>query len=140
VTLKRTQRPIWKKSQSRPRLMQLSNYCAHVALMVSLLEILVSIRHLVYVYYHVSSKLSLGGVPPCTPKSSTTRVLVQPRPVSSPIFTGRRDILQKLEVFFEAREDGPRPRRQFLLYGMGGAGKSQIALKFSEENQHRCVV
>jgi adenylylsulfate kinase-like enzyme len=30
-------------------------------------------------------------------------------------------------------------RREFLLYGLGGSGKSQIAMKFAEENKERLV-
>ncbi|KAH8910727.1 hypothetical protein BR93DRAFT_964583 [Coniochaeta sp. PMI_546] len=45
-------------------------------------------------------------------------------------FVGRRDILQRLDAFFSPRGANVRGRRQFLLCGMGGAGKTQIALKF----------
>ncbi|KAK4217663.1 hypothetical protein QBC37DRAFT_479573 [Rhypophila decipiens] len=47
-------------------------------------------------------------------------------------FTGREEILEKLSLFFDKRENNPMPRRQFLLYGMGGVGKTQIALKFKQ--------
>lgn len=58
---------------------------------------------------------------------------------ATPHFTGRWQILRKLEAFFALRQGGSCPRREYVLYGMGGAGKSQIALKFAEENQKRCV-
>ena len=47
---------------------------------------------------------------------------------------GRREQLDRLKKYFAprmARE--PRRRRYFLLYGMGGIGKTQICLKFLEE-------
>jgi hypothetical protein len=53
---------------------------------------------------------------------------------SSMKFTGRGDYLTKLRAFFTAESDGPRRRRSFLLYGMGGIGKTQICLKFTEDN------
>jgi signal recognition particle GTPase len=52
---------------------------------------------------------------------------------SSAFFTGRVRILDTLKEHFRARLPGDeKPRRQFLLCGMGGAGKTQIALKFAE--------
>jgi hypothetical protein len=52
----------------------------------------------------------------------------------SAIFTGRRDYMAKLKAFFNAESDEPLCRKGFLLYGMGGIGKTQICLKFVEEN------
>ena len=59
-------------------------------------------------------------------------------PPSSCLFTGREDDLGKLRQYFGQR-DHPSPRRQFLLYGIGGGGKTQIALKFVEECLHLSV-
>jgi hypothetical protein len=56
-------------------------------------------------------------------------------------FTGRRDILEKIDTAFSARGPGLNKRRQFLVCGMGGAGKTQIALKFvetMEQEQRYC--
>ena len=53
---------------------------------------------------------------------------------SSAIFTGRRDYLAKLRAYFSAEPNEPLRRKSFLLYGMGGIGKTQICLKFTEEN------
>ena len=57
---------------------------------------------------------------------------------ASPYFTGRQDILEKLDSFF-TRRDTVGPRREFLLHGMGGVGKTDVALKFSEVFVDRCV-
>ena len=65
---------------------------------------------------------------------------------ASPNFTGRAVALSMLEeAFFSpgeppADDDGdsePEPERQrrAVLYGLGGAGKTQIALKFAEEHR-----
>ena len=65
---------------------------------------------------------------PCQPKRQNKSI-----PDPSPNFTGRRDYLEKLKNFFDPRVEQPQRRRDFLLYGMGGAGKTQICLKFIEE-------
>ena len=63
-------------------------------------------------------------------------VYVPPHPVS-PRFTGQETYLAKLREYFELPTDNMSGRRCFLLYGMGGVGKTQIALKFAEENSDR---
>jgi Holliday junction resolvasome RuvABC ATP-dependent DNA helicase subunit len=68
---------------------------------------------------------------------SAQHVQIRPKPSPSPIFTGRETILHRLDVFFAARPSHSSPRREYLLYGLGGAGKSQIALKFAQEYQKR---
>lgn len=55
---------------------------------------------------------------------------------SSEFFTGRTAILRSLEDHFSTAGPG-QERRQFLLCGMGGAGKTQIALKFVETRTKR---
>jgi predicted acylesterase/phospholipase RssA len=59
---------------------------------------------------------------------------------SSRKFVGRTDILERLNAFFSPRDANSRGRRRFLLCGMGGAGKTQIALKFAENAGQRCVL
>ena len=50
---------------------------------------------------------------------------------SSALFTGRDKYLQRLrDYFLSSIED---KRKSFLLYGLGGIGKTQICLKFIEE-------
>ena len=61
-------------------------------------------------------------------------------PNSSPIFTGRQDVLDKLEKIFIRQVTSRLSRRQScLLWGMGGIGKTQICLKFVEEMSHKLV-
>ena len=60
------------------------------------------------------------------------------KPNSSPIFTGRRDVLDKLEkIFTHQVSSGQMSRHLCLLWGMGGIGKTQICLKFIEEMSHK---
>jgi hypothetical protein len=60
----------------------------------------------------------------------------KPRTPSSANFTGRRNYLTKLRDYFSLKPDEPLRRKSFLLYGMGGIGKTQICLKFTEENSN----
>jgi hypothetical protein len=53
------------------------------------------------------------------------------------LFKGRRRILERLDAHFRPGTGGGYTRREFLLYGMGGSGKSQIALKFAEQCHQR---
>jgi hypothetical protein len=69
---------------------------------------------------------------PATTLSST--VQYKTRVHSSSIFTGRREYLRKLGDFFSAQPNESSRRKCFLLYGMGGIGKTQICLKFTEES------
>ncbi|KAJ7301579.1 hypothetical protein DFH08DRAFT_827380 [Mycena albidolilacea] len=54
-------------------------------------------------------------------------------PLPSRIFHGRKNILEKLNDYFLS---GPGLGKQyiFLLYGLGGAGKTQIGLKFIQNS------
>lgn len=53
-------------------------------------------------------------------------------PLPNPDFTGRADVLSQMHAFFES---GVGKQRVFGLYGMGGAGKSQLVFKFVDEWQ-----
>jgi hypothetical protein len=65
---------------------------------------------------------------------SSPKIEYKPRTPSSANFTGRRGYLAKLRAYFGAEPDEPLRRKSFLLYGMGGIGKTQICMKFTEEN------
>ena len=56
------------------------------------------------------------------------------KPNSSIRFTGRTDVLAKLKEHFTAEcNDKLCHRKFFLLYAMGGIGKTQICLRFIED-------
>ena len=53
-------------------------------------------------------------------------------------FTGRNDIRQQLSDCLAACGNVPsKPRPVFVLYGLGGSGKTQICLKFVEDHRER---
>ncbi|KAJ6459242.1 P-loop containing nucleoside triphosphate hydrolase protein [Mycena sanguinolenta] len=52
-------------------------------------------------------------------------------PPASRIFHGQRTILEAMHYFFA--QDTPK-QKIYVLYGLGGAGKTQIALRFIEES------
>jgi hypothetical protein len=55
-------------------------------------------------------------------------------PPPSRIFQGRQNILDKMQDFFT---DGAGGQHIYVLYGLGGAGKTQIGLKFIKESASR---
>jgi hypothetical protein len=55
-------------------------------------------------------------------------------PPPSRIFQGRRDILDKMHYFFTSDVG---IQHIYVLYGLGGAGKTQITLKFINESSSR---
>jgi hypothetical protein len=58
-------------------------------------------------------------------------------PSCSPLFTGRKDYLDRLDQYFGRETDQLQHRKRFVLYGLGGTGKSQICLKFVERSAER---
>ena len=72
------------------------------------------------------------------PADMQVKVPVPQKPNSSLIFTGRKDILNKLGKIFAPHSSGRLMSRcSCLLWGLGGIGKTQICLKFSEEESAR---
>ena len=65
---------------------------------------------------------------------ATSDAAIPVKPNSSIRFTGRADILTKLKEHFTAEStDNVCRRKFFLLYGMGGIGKTQICLRAVED-------
>jgi hypothetical protein len=68
-----------------------------------------------------------------SPVSPIYNISVRPTiPRLTTMFTGRRDVLQKLAEYFDPSNSSVALRRQrvFILYGLGGTGKTQIMAKF----------
>lgn len=68
--------------------------------------------------------------------SQTKYVYVPPRPLS-PRFTGQEVYLEKLRTHFAPLAQSTHQRKTFLLHGKGGVGKTQLVLKYAEENADR---
>ena len=63
---------------------------------------------------------------------------VSHKPNSSPLFVGRKDVLDKLgKIFVYGADSKLKSRHSCLLWGTGGIGKTQICLKFTEEILNR---
>ena len=100
----------------------------------------ISILSLSIVYYVTvyvcSLYVGLCSLTPSNTREGQTKIPVPQKPNASPIFTGRKDILEKLgKIFIDCANI--RLRRCCLLWGMGGIGKTQICLKFTEEMSDR---
>ena len=52
-----------------------------------------------------------------------------------PIYTGRQDIEQKLEESLLPSKSPNEFNKCYVLYGMGGSGKTQICLKFAGDHR-----
>ena len=64
--------------------------------------------------------------------------IIRLMPNPSTRFTGRTEVIAKLKRhFFTDTDVAVQKRKFFLLYGMGGIGKTQICLKFIEEMSDR---
>jgi len=65
--------------------------------------------------------------------STTSDGVIPLMPNPSNRFTGQTEVIAKLKKHFSNTNDSVQKRNFFLLYGMGGIGKTQICLKFIEE-------
>ncbi|KAJ7431117.1 hypothetical protein FB451DRAFT_1574010 [Mycena latifolia] len=68
---------------------------------------------------------------PVIPVTADSPVYLKVCPPPTVCFTGRRGILRKMTDYFNTDVGH---RHIFLLHGLGGAGKSQLAFKFVEES------
>ncbi|KAJ6547944.1 hypothetical protein DFH09DRAFT_1281699 [Mycena vulgaris] len=75
----------------------------------------------------VHKAFSTGRLPDLSTAPATQTITKCPPP--SRIFHGRQNILDKMHKFFEQDLD---KQHIYLLHGLGGAGKTQIGLKFIE--------
>ena len=80
------------------------------------------------IHNNYGHRTTSDGVIPLMPNPSTR-------------FTGRTEVIAKLKRhFFTNTTDAVPKRKFFLLYGMGGIGKTQICLKFVKEMSDRRVL
>ena len=76
---------------------------------------------------------------PVVPSVSSLYPVIPPPPID--IFTGRKDYLKTLEEAFVLSGSSVRKEAQriFVLYGSGGMGKTQLALKFMDLHRERWI-
>ncbi|KAF8804460.1 hypothetical protein BYT27DRAFT_7193934 [Phlegmacium glaucopus] len=80
------------------------------------------------------STFNFGNVLPANTGEGRMKIPITQKPNSSPIFTGRKDVLDKLgKIFVHHATSRLMSRQLCLLWGLGGIGKTQICLKFIEE-------
>lgn len=73
------------------------------------------------------------------PPSQKSHFIVSRRP--NPRFTGRKDELEKLHKALSPSTAKDKPNFKadiYVLYGMGGAGKSEVAVNFIYESREKC--
>ena len=69
---------------------------------------------------------------------TTSDGIISLMPNPSSRFTGRTEVIAKLKRHFSTKtSEAVQKRKFFLLYGMGGIGKTQICLKFVEDMSDR---
>lgn len=62
-----------------------------------------------------------------------------PKTVSS-IYTGRKNYLDDLKQAFDSSHslsEDPPIHKRFVVYGLGGSGKTQFCCKFASDNKQR---
>ena len=71
-------------------------------------------------------------------EKSRNKHFYPPQPVSS-IFTGREDIsaVVKTPLLAENDSSSPRQQRRFIIYGIGGSGKTQFCCKFAQDHRDK---
>src|SRR6266436_797599 len=93
---------------------------------------------MIYMYFICQN--NIVNILPVNTSKVQMKIPVPQKPNSSTFFTGQKDILDKLEKIFICHAKGRlMSRHSCLLWGMGGIGKTQICLKFTEEMSDRQV-
>ena len=89
---------------------------------------------------HLSSAPSINGDEQPTPPDVPGPQYLTPPPPTE-IFTGRDEVLKIMVSTFSSLVNpwsmAGRKQKKFVLYGLGGMGKTQIALKFLERNSDK---
>lgn len=80
--------------------------------------------------------LEEGDTASSNPEQSKNKHYCVPYNVSD-FFTGRRAVISRMEESFRSpiRADSTYLQKRFVLYGLGGSGKTQIAIKYAQENR-----
>jgi hypothetical protein len=83
-----------------------------------------------FVFPHTSAQI-------CTAEPLYYNKHFEVAPHLSPVFTGQGQIGKRLEAAFAPLEYNCPFQRRFVLFGMGGAGKTQICLQYADNYRDR---
>ena len=72
--------------------------------------------------------------------SEAPALIYKTMPPSSPKFVGYEDYLHRLDEHFVLQPAHGQSRPTFVLYGVGGVGKTQISLRFAENLAKKYVM
>ena len=62
-----------------------------------------------------------------------------PRP-TNPLYIGRKDLGDIIaQSFSYDPSEPPKRHRTFVIYGLGGTGKSEVCLRFAEDHRYKYV-
>ncbi|KAG6871401.1 hypothetical protein C0995_005005 [Termitomyces sp. Mi166 len=104
---------------------------AHTVSYLQKAEIIQKVDSLVETLHNGPQKVTLGilTAPSATKEEILMEKLLPVVPAPSSLFIGREDILTQLEKYFVDDSSSLKQKFQqhFVLYGLGGAGKTQIA-------------
>ncbi|KAF7334085.1 FabD/lysophospholipase-like protein [Mycena venus] len=110
---------------------QIAGYQEHIRKLCSRIKLAASIDTNVQVH-QIQKTLAAVITPNLLMLQVTAKTNTCPPP--SRIFQGRQRILDKMHQFFTASTE---EQHIYLLYGLGGSGKTQIGLKFIKESSSR---
>ncbi|KAG6898925.1 hypothetical protein C0995_007750, partial [Termitomyces sp. Mi166 len=114
---------------------------AHTVSYLQKADITHKVDSLVETLYNGPQQITLGilTAPSATKEEILMEKLLPVVPAPSSLFIGREDILTQLEKYFVDDSSSLKQKFQqhFVLYGLGGAGKTQIALQFCNKFKRR---
>ena len=92
----------------------------------------------IIVYFIYQNNVNNINIFPLNTREGQMKISVPQKPNASPMFTGQKDVLDKLrKIFVQCTDSKLMSRHSCLLWGTGGIGKTQICLKFIEEISDR---
>lgn len=92
----------------------------------------------------IDLKAQLSSLQPADPPPYVTNKHFH-APAVNVFFTGRKALLERLSVSFMINGEGgkqiidpmPQAQKRFVIYGLGGSGKTEFCCKYAEINQRQ---
>jgi len=71
------------------------------------------------------------------PRANFNQYFFLPQPVSS-IYTGREALLEEIKLAFDSSlPEHTHVQRRFVVFGLGGSGKTQLCFKYAQDNRDK---